>query len=102
MSPAVRPWIDTVPCLLTVHKRILSDGTRNVDKLSIVGRPFEDAATSSLLVDVGSVGNPVAEVNLEDVNVTVLTNGSDWACAYADVSTKGVISPPLPPECMTH
>lgn len=39
------------------------------------------------------------QVNLEDVNVTVLTNGSDWACAFADISTKGVINPPLPPEC---
>eukprot|EP01047_Picozoa_sp_COSAG01_P008033 COSAG01_NODE_311_length_19072_cov_73.511727_21_plen_111_part_00 len=43
-------------------------------------------------------GNPCS-VNLEDVNVTLLTNGSDWACSFADVRTKGVIVPPLPPQC---
>ena len=43
-------------------------------------------------------GNP-CEVNLIDVNVSLLTKSSDWACAFADVRTQGVVEPPLPPQC---
>ena len=43
-------------------------------------------------------GNPCS-VNLEDVNVTLLTKGSLWGCNFADVRTKGVVEPPLPPYC---
>ena len=45
-------------------------------------------------------GNPCS-VNLEDVNVTLLQKGMEWACSYADVQTKGVIEPPLPASCKT-
>ena len=40
-------------------------------------------------------GNP-CEVNLEDVNISLLTNSSDWACAFANVTTRGVIRSVFP------
>ena len=43
-------------------------------------------------------GNPCT-INLEDVNVTLLTKGSDWACSFAEIHTAGVIEPPMPAHC---